>query len=164
MDDTRRPKSSRNDRTGWVGSWLGGVRSAGVDLGFPGERIGLPQSGSGSVGGYGRRLGALFVDWIVALITMSFIAAFLGWRLSRGGLWPLAAFGLETWLLTGLTGLTIGKRIFGLRVVRLDGKPVGLPWAFVRTALLLVVVPALLWDRDLRGLHDRAANTMVVRA
>jgi uncharacterized RDD family membrane protein YckC len=135
-----------------------------VDLGYPGERLGLPQTGSGSVAGYGRRLGALFVDWVVALLTVSFLAAVLGWHLSPGNLWPLLAFGVETWLLTGLLGLTIGKRLFGMRVVRLDGRPVGPLWALVRTALLLVVVPALLWDRDYRGLHDRAAHTAVVRA
>jgi hypothetical protein len=33
----------------------------------------------------------------------------------------------------------------------------------VRTALLLTVVPPLLTDRDLRGLHDRASDTIVVR-
>jgi uncharacterized RDD family membrane protein YckC len=77
------------------------------------------------VAGYGRRLVALFIDWVVALLTVSFIAAVAGWRLSRGNLWPLAAFGVETWLLTGLLGLTIGKRLLGLRVVRLDGRPVG---------------------------------------
>ena len=48
-------------------------------------------------------------------------------------------------------------------MVRLDGRPVGPLWALVRTALLLVVIPALLWDRDYRGLHDRATHTVVVR-
>jgi hypothetical protein len=33
----------------------------------------------------------------------------------------------------------------------------------VRTLLLVLVVPALIWDRDYRGLHDRAANSVVVR-
>ena len=32
-----------------------------------------------------------------------------------------------------------------------------------RTVLLLFVIPACITDRDLRGLHDRAANTIVVR-
>jgi hypothetical protein len=41
---------------------------------------------------------------------------------------------------------------------------VGFRWALVRTLLLLAVVPPLLTDRDLRGLHDRAADTVVVRA
>jgi len=33
----------------------------------------------------------------------------------------------------------------------------------VRTILLLAVVPPLVNDSDLRGLHDRAANTVVIR-
>jgi uncharacterized RDD family membrane protein YckC len=164
MDDARASDPSHTDRTGSAGGWRGGVRSAQADPGHPGARFGLPATGSGSVAGYGRRLGALFVDWVVALLTVSFVAAVAGWRPSPGNLWPLAAFGVETWLLTGLLGLTIGKRLLGLRVVRLDGRPVGPLWALARTALLLVVVPALLWDRDFRGLHDRAANTVVVRA
>ena len=45
----------------------------------------------------------------------------------------------------------------------LDGKPVGLLWGLVRTVLLLTVIPPLVTDRDLRGLHDRAANTIVIR-
>jgi uncharacterized RDD family membrane protein YckC len=172
MDDARRPAGSSDgppedgttkDRTGSAGTWLGGVRSAGVDLGFAGQRLGLPARGSGSVAGYGRRLGALFIDWVIALVTVTVVAEVLGSQLSRGTLWPLAAFGIETWLLTGLLGRTIGKRICGLRVVRLDGRPVGPGWALARTALLLTVVPALLWDRDYRGLHDRAAGTVVIR-
>jgi uncharacterized RDD family membrane protein YckC len=123
------------------------VRSSGADLGYPGERLGLPQSGSGSVGGYGRRLGALFIDWLIALLTLAFLARLLDWHLSSGNLWPLAIYGVETWLLVGLLGLTIGKRLCRLRVVRLDGRPVG-----------------PLWDRDYRGLHDRAAGTLVIRA
>ncbi len=66
-------------------------------------------------------------------------------------------------MLTALTGFTVGKRLLGLRVIRLDGKPVGLWWALVRTVLLLAVVPPLVFDSDLRGLHDRAANTLVIR-
>ena len=41
--------------------------------------------------------------------------------------------------------------------------PLGFAWALVRTAILLTVVPPLLTDRDLRGLHDRAADTIVIR-
>src|SRR5215470_9406542 len=125
----------------------------------PPDRTGSPAAGGA---GYGRRLGALFIDWIVALGTVSAVAAVGGWSLSQGTLWPVAAFGLETWLLTALVGRSAGKLLLGLRVVRLDGRPVGPLGALVRTALLLVVIPALLWDRDLRGLHDRAAHTVVV--
>ena len=34
--------------------------------------------------------------------------------------------------------------------------------ALVRTVLLCLAVPPLIWDRDRRGLHDRAADTAVV--
>ena len=50
-----------------------------------------------------------------------------------------------------------------MRVVRLDGRPVGLWWALLRTLLLLAVVPPLVFDGDLRGLHDKAADTLVIR-
>ena len=73
-------------------------------------------------------------------------------------------FCAEVYLLTALTGFTVGKRLLGLRVARLDGKPVGFWWSLVRTILLITVIPALVTDRDLRGLHDRAANTIVIRA
>lgn len=147
-----------------AGSWLGGVRSAGVDMGYPGERLGLPQEGPGSVAPYGRRLVALFIDWILSVLVVAAIARLAHYTPPKANPWPLLAFGIQDWLFIALVGTTIGKRMLGLRVVRLDGRPVGPLWALVRTVLLVVVVPALLWDRDYRGLHDRAANTVVVSA
>jgi uncharacterized RDD family membrane protein YckC len=122
--------------------------------GYPGERFGLPAHGAGSVSGFRRRLAALCVDWLLC----SVIALALHSRY-----WTTAIFAAEAYLLTALTGFTVGKRLLGIRVARLDGNPVGFGWAFVRTALLLIVIPALLNDRDQRGLHDRAANTIVIR-
>ena len=65
-------------------------------------------------------------------------------------------------MLTGLAGGSAGQIARGLRVVRLDGRPLGLPRAALRTLLLLLLVPALIWDRDGRGLHDKAADSVVV--
>jgi len=103
----------------------------------------------------GRRLGALFIDWFACMLIS--LAVF------RSQYLTLAVFAVEVYLLTALTGLTLGKRLMGIRVLRLDEKAVGFGWALVRTVLLLAVVPPLLSDRDMRGLHDRAANTIVVR-
>jgi len=122
---------------------------------YPGEKFGLPQSGPRSVPGMGRRFAALFIDWI--------LCAFIATALLHSQYWTLAIFGAETYVLTSLTGTTVGKRVLGLRVARLDGRPVGLGWGLVRTLLLLAVVPPLIYDRDRRGLHDKAANTIVVR-
>lgn len=122
---------------------------------YPGEKYGLPEDGPTSVPGLGRRLAALFIDWILCTI--------IAVGLLRSQYWTLALFGAETYILMVLTGTTIGKRVLGMRVARLDGKPVGLGWGLVRTILLLAVVPPLVIDRDRRGLHDKAANTIVVR-
>jgi uncharacterized RDD family membrane protein YckC len=151
-------------RVGGTGGTLCLWRSVGGPArGCPGwprparQRFGLPESGPGSVAGVGRRLGALVIDWILCEIIA--VAAFHnGYQYLT-----IVVFAVETYLLTALTGFTVGKRLLGLRVVRLDGKPVGLLWSLVRTLLFLAVIPPLVFDDDLRGLHDKAANTIVVR-
>ena len=140
----------------WAGSWLSGITGTDDAGTYPGERFGLPKEGHGSVATIGRRLLALLIDWL--LCTVIALAVF------HSRFWTLPIFAAETYLLTALTGFTVGKRLLGIRVARLDGRPVGFLWALVRTLLLLTVVPALITDRDLRGLHDRAANTIVIRA
>ena len=122
---------------------------------YPGERFGLPADGPRSVAGMGRRLGALLIDWAVCTLIAT--------ALFHDQYWTLVVFAVQDYLLTALTGLTLGKRLTGIRVARLDGRPVGLGWGLVRTLLLLTVIPPLITDRDLRGLHDRAANTIVIR-
>ena len=152
-----------NERRRSAGSWIGGVRAAGADLGYPGERMNLPQEGPGSVAGYGRRLIALVADWLIAMIVAAGLTAAFHWTPQTRSLVTLAVFGMMSWLLTSLVGTTGGKRLAGLRVTRLDGTRVDLLWGLARALLLLAVVPALLWNRDYRGLHDRAADTIVVR-
>ena len=41
--------------------------------------------------------------------------------------------------------------------------PAGLVRALVRTLLLAIVLPAVIWDKDQRGFHDRIAGTMILR-
>ena len=66
-------------------------------------------------------------------------------------------------VLTWLGGASMGQRLLGLRVVRLGGRPIGLPRAFLRTLLVCLVVPAVVWDRDGRGMHDKLAGTAQLR-
>jgi uncharacterized RDD family membrane protein YckC len=139
----------------WTSTWLSGVISAPAEGDYPGARLGLPKSGRGSVSGVGRRLGALVIDWLACMA--------IALAIWHSQYWTLPVFAVETYLLTALTGFTIGKRLLGIRVARLDGKPVGLLWALVRTLLFLAVIPPLVFDGDQRGLHDKAANTVVIR-
>jgi uncharacterized RDD family membrane protein YckC len=148
-----------------LGSWLSGPRAAaeeaGVDFGYRGEQLGLPEEGPGSIARPGRRLGALAVDWGLSLliayglITQSYNEAAQIWA-------PLIMFALMV-LTVGTVGFTPGKRLLGLRVLALDTGRVS-PWrAVLRTVLLFLAIPALIWDRDGRGLHDRLAGTVEVR-
>ncbi len=135
-------------------------RSAGVEPGYPGARLGLPREGSGAVSGYGRRLGAILVDWLVC--TWAIAGGLLRARGQEQGVVGLAVFAAEYVLLVGTTGMTLGMRLFGIRVAALDGGRPAFIGVLVRTLLLCLAVPAVFYDEDRRGLHDRAANTVVV--
>lgn len=124
---------------------------------FPGERLGLPEEGHGSVGRLGRRVAALFIDW--------FIALGLSWLIFRHGGWPVypifaALQILAIWALGG----SIGHRLVGLRLSALPGSRPAFWRPVVRSILLTLVVPALVWDSDHRGFHDKIAGTVLVRA
>jgi uncharacterized RDD family membrane protein YckC len=149
-----------------IGSWLSGPRAAaenmGADFGYRGERLGLPQDGPGSVATTGRRFGAIFVDWGIALL--------IAWALfARGDLqaanqWTLVVFLVMRLLTVGTVGTSPGKRLLGLRVVAVNGLGRLPLWrALVRAVLLGLAIPALVWDRDGRGLHDRFAGAVQVR-
>jgi uncharacterized RDD family membrane protein YckC len=147
-----------------IGSWLEGPRSRIPDAQPPGVRLGLPAEGPGSVARFGRRGAAIVVDFL----TCELIATLFGFRLSGGNsgaiqFIPLLIFGLENLLLVGTVGFTIGHKLLGLRVQRLAGGLPGPLLGLVRSVLLCLGVPALIWDRDLRGVHDRVPGTVLVR-
>ena len=132
------------------------MRAAGVDLGRPGERLGLPKEGPGSVAGFGRRIGAILIDWAVALVITRIVFDTNAWV-------TLGVFGLEYLITLPLLGATVGMRLLRIGVVTAYGLQPGLLMTLARTILLCLAVPALIWDRDQRGLHDKAAGTVVVR-
>ncbi len=156
----------RVDNRDAIGSWLSGPREAaeraGVDFGYRGEQLGLPEQGPGSIARPGRRLGALVVDWGLCLL-IAYGLVTHGYKPGATGNWALLVFFVLSVLTVGTIGFTPGKRLFGLRVLALDtGRPHFLR-TLLRTALLCVAIPALVWDRDGRGLHDRLARTVEVR-
>ncbi|GAA4172063.1 RDD family protein [Gryllotalpicola koreensis] len=124
---------------------------------FPGERLGLPEHGKGSVGRFGRRLAGLFIDWIIAMA--------VSWLVTRhyGGLYVYPFFAaiqiLSIWALGG----SIGHRIVGLRLSALPGTQPAFWRPVVRSVLLAIVIPALAWDSDQRGFHDKIAGTVLLR-
>ena len=156
-----KPAGNKQARNTAAGGKQAPGTSAGAASAYPGQRFGLPQSGPRSVAGVARRLGSLMIDWVMAALIA---LAVLGDKNQASVQYlTLAIFAGEIWLLTALTGFTVGKRLLGMRVARLDGRPVGFYRSLIRTVLFLLVVPALVLDADLRGLHDKAAGTIVIR-
>ncbi len=126
---------------------------------YRGERLGLPESGTGSVAPTGVRLLAFTVDAIASGLVA---ALFVG---GVPGSWSLIPFTLDYVLGIVLAGRTLGMYLFGLRLIRVDRTAAVDPVrAILRTVLLALLIPAVIWDRDTRGLHDRASDTAVVRA
>ena len=156
----------RVDNRQAIGSWLSGPRAAaeeaGADFGYRGEQLGLPEEGPGSIARPGRRLGALVVDWALCLL-IAYGLITEGYEQATGN-WTLLVFLLLGVLTVGTLGYTPGKRLFGLRVVALASGRVSPGRAALRTVLLCLAIPALVWDRDGRGLHDRLAGTVEVRS
>lgn len=155
-----------------LGSWLEGTPGSGT--GPESSALGLPAAGPGSRAGVGRRLAALGVDWALSMA----VASLLWTEAGRSGVlaadpWAtLAVFAGSSAVFVGLLGHTFGHRLLGLRVVRLaeqNGRrgpvpgPPGLLAGTVRTGLLALVIPAVVWDGTGRGLHDVAASTAIVR-
>ena len=135
------------------------------DPGYRGERLRLPQTGQGSLATFGRRLAALVIDWVAAnLVSLLVAHGRLRYGSQSLNLVALGIFALEVFVLTWLAGASFGQRLVGIRVVALDRSRVGPVRAFVRTVLICLAIPPLIWDRDGRGLHDRAVMTAVVVA
>lgn len=149
-----------------LGSWLEGAPGGSGD----GQRLGLPADGPGSRARLGRRVLAIALDWFLAmgvsqLITPPTDPDALPF-LSADPTTTLLVFAISTWLFVGLFGTSPGHRLLGMRVARLAEvellRPPGLVAAAVRTVLLCLVIPAVIWDGDGRGMHDVGARTVLV--
>jgi uncharacterized RDD family membrane protein YckC len=124
-----------------------------------GASLGLPAEGPGSLASFGTRIGAFLLDGVAA----SFVAGiFTAPHLP--GLWNLVSLAVIYVGSLVLFGQTPGMRLCGLRLAHpRPGERLALWRAVVRTALLYLLVPALVVDADGRGLHDRLTETAVVR-
>lgn len=106
-------------------------------------------------------MGAIVVDW--ALCMLIAYGLFARGDQQAMGNWALGIFFVMTVLTVGTVGCTPGKALFRLRVIAEGGGRLGIARVLVRSVLLCVAVPALIWDRDGRGLHDRLGRAVQVR-
>lgn len=129
----------------------------------PGASLGLPATGRGSLASWSARFAALILDWAGSMVVA---VTFFGPGVLREQGWRawmiLAVFFLQKSLLTWLRGGSFGQLIARVSVVRLDGTPLGLGLSIARTAMVCVVLPALVIGPDRRGLDDIVCGTVVL--
>lgn len=131
-----------------------------------GQALGLPASGPGSLAPFGRRAGAFAIDCLASSLVASLFVRrsdLTGAAAHLPGTWSLVPLAIDYVFGILFAGRTLGMLLLGLRVIRVDRTAaIGPIRAVARTALLLLFIPALLGDRDFRGLHDRATMTAVI--
>ena len=135
---------------------------------YKGERLGLPKDGPGSIATFGRRTVAFAVDAVLSgLVAGLFVAAIS----SHGGtstlprLWSFVPLTVDYLVGILVAGRTVGMNLLRIRLIRVDRDAAVTPWQIlIRTILLYLLAPAVIVDRDGRGLHDRAVATAVVNA
>lgn len=142
-----------------IGSWLEGTPQGNSSSDSErAARLGIPEKGPGSRAGLGRRVGGLLVDWGAAS-AVSFLL------FDYNEMATLGVFAAAHFLFVSSLGFTFGHYLFGIRVRPAeDGSGfVGFVRGFIRTLLLCLVIPPVIWDAEGRGLHDKAAQTLIVR-
>jgi uncharacterized RDD family membrane protein YckC len=122
--------------------------------------------------GMGRRLLALVIDWLPILALAALIPDRLfGVRLDDHDRTLRVMLGVAyyTWMLTRRS-TTLGGMVMGLRVVRLDGRPMNRDVALVRALSAILSLLSLgigwfwvAWDERRQAWHDRLAGTVVIR-
>jgi uncharacterized RDD family membrane protein YckC len=128
----------------------GAVRSVSV------EQTTEPVSTTASLG---RRFGALIVDWLLCVVLAGAFA-----KPAQAPWLAPSILVLEYGLFLGFFAQTPGMWLARIRCVSYEnGRAIGAPRALLRGLLLAVLVPALIMDKHQRGLHDRAAGSIVVR-
>lgn len=102
------------------------------------------------------RLLALLIDWIpVSILAIVFF--------DYDPIAQIVIFLAVNMVFIPTLGGTPGHRIVGMKVIRADGAWTGLVRPIVRSILLVLVIPAVVWDQDQRGVHDKASGTLLIR-
>ncbi len=117
----------------------------------------------GPPAGLGRRAGAIAIDWVASTLLSLLIFRGVTYGSPESGFGILGIFALEVIVLTWLSTASFGQRILGICVLAVDGARLSLWRVALRTLLICLVIPAVVYDSDGRGLHDRIVGSRVFR-
>lgn len=137
---------------------------------------GMPAPQAGDLAGYGLRVVGYLVDGLLVGVLGSLIIYFAISRSSvvMGILGALAGLLYGALLIGGWGGQTVGMKLVGIRCVMAADRA-AVPWAtawlraFVAAVFQVLWIVGLvdllwpLWDKDNQTLHDKVAQTVVVR-
>jgi uncharacterized RDD family membrane protein YckC len=126
----------------------------------PPEPLELP----GEVAGLGRRVAAIAIDWFASILLSRVIFGQLTYGSAESSFAILMIFIAEVVIFTWLMSASFGQRLLGISVVRLDGGRLSLWRIVVRTLLICLIIPAVVYDSTGRGLHDRAVGSVAIRS
>jgi uncharacterized RDD family membrane protein YckC len=113
----------------------------------------------------GRRFAAITLDWLasylIAIVFFSGPGTFLE-RSSHAGPPALVIFFTEYFLLISLQGASAGHRVFRMRIVNFEdgGRPT-IFQALIRSLLMIIVITAVTYDENGRGIHERLSRTKI---
>lgn len=109
----------------------------------------------------GRRLLAICLDWLMCLVVAGALLPRTGEMRQFG---PLLVFFVEVVILVSLQGASAGQRILRIKVIGFsDGGAPTLYQVLVRTVLLCLIVTAVTFDENGRGIHERLSGTVLTR-
>ena len=110
----------------------------------------------------GRRMLGVLIDWLMSYAIA--IGFFVEFGDSSMGAVVFLIFTAQYLLFAALGGATPGHRVVGLKIVRFSdgGMPTPLQ-ALIRTGLLVLIVTAITFDHNGRGINERLSNTVLVR-
>lgn len=109
-----------------------------------------------------RRLGGIAVDWLACIILVRLLLPWAPFGSDASALATLAIFYVEVTLLTWLTASSFGQRLVGIAVVSVRGTRLALWNVAIRTLMICLVIPALVYDAQGRGLQDIVAGSVAV--
>ncbi|CAB4752078.1 unannotated protein [freshwater metagenome] len=113
-----------------------------------------------------RRMAAITLDWLasylIAIVFFSGSGTFLE-RTAHAGVPALIIFFIEYFLLIALQGASAGHRIFRMKIVNFynGGRPTILQ-ALIRSLLMVIVITAVTYDENGRGIHERLSKTKII--
>jgi uncharacterized RDD family membrane protein YckC len=110
----------------------------------------------------GRRMVGVLIDWLMSYAIA--IGFFVEFGEPAMGAVVFLIFTIQYLIFTVFGGSTPGHRIMGLKIVRFSdgGMPTPIQ-ALIRTGLLILIITAITFDQNGRGINERLSNTVLVK-